>query len=171
MFDHPIPMHAYDGMRGSWRGSGDTHPMLGRTVAAVALSTALCACASSQKPVSVTLENQSSASLEVQVDLPARGPLGKKPNHEAYRTLLPPGMVWTNSRDTLRFGTEPNDVKGFRIMVADIGAEPRVWYRPFPVEGSRKNCHVIFTGGPGALHWRTPAGPEQPMVLYEFSAQ
>lgn len=129
----------------------------------------LGACTSSQKPVSVTLENHSSASLEVQVDLPARGPMARKPNHEAYRTLLPPGTVWTNTRDTLRFGTEPNDVKGFRIMVADIGAEPRVWYRPFPVERSRKKLHVIFDGAPGALVWKTPGGGEHAMELYQFS--
>lgn len=141
-----------------------------RTVAVVTIATALTACSSSQKPVNVTLENHSSASLEVQVDLPARGVMGKKPNHEAYRTLLPPGSTWTNTRDTLRFGTEPNDVKGFRVMVADIGAEPRIWYRPFPVEGSRKHMHVIFAGAPGSLNWKSPGGEERVMELYQFSS-
>lgn len=144
--------------------------MLTRIAAAMTVATALTACTSSQKPVSVTLENQSSVSLEVQVDLPARGVRAKKPNHEAYRTLLPPGSTWTNTPDTLRFATEPNDVKGFRVMAADIGAEPRVWYRPFPVEGSRKHMHIIFNGAPGSLVWTTPGGGggERAMELYQF---
>ena len=121
-----------------------------------------------QKPVHVVLENESTAQLEVQVDLPVRGMFGRKPNHEAYRTLLPPGYSWENEADTLRFATAPNDVKGFRFMVADIGGEQYVWYTPFAVEGSRKSCHVIFRGQPGALTWQTPGGEEKTLEKSDY---
>lgn len=120
-------------------------------------------CTGRQRPVSVTLDNQSSAQLEVQVDLPVRGPMARKPNHEAFRTLLPPGYSWQNAPDTLRFATAPNDLRGFRVMVADIGGAEYVWYTPFNVEGSRRSCHVIFRGQPGALTWETPGRQAQPL--------
>lgn len=121
-----------------------------------------------QKPVHVLLDNQSSAQLEVQVDLPVRGVFARRPNHEAFRTLLPPGYSWENNPDTLRFATAPNDVKGFRVMVADIGGEEYVWYTPFDVEGSRKSCHVVFHGQPGSLTWQTPGGKEQPLEKSDY---
>ncbi len=121
-----------------------------------------------QQPVHVLLDNQSSAQLEVQVDLPVRGLFARRPNHEAFRTLLPPGATWENTPDTLRFATAPNDVKGFRVMVADIGGEHYVWYTPFEVEGSRKSCHVTFRGQPGSLSWQTPDGKETPMQKADY---
>jgi hypothetical protein len=123
---------------------------------------------SKQKAVHVTLDNQSSAQLEVQVDLPVRGPFARKPNHEAYRTLLPPTYSWENGPDTLRFATAPNDVKGFRVMVADVGGEQYVWYTPFAIEGSRKACHVIFRGQPGALTWETPGSAATPLEKSDY---
>jgi hypothetical protein len=134
--------------------------VLGATAAAALVAGG---CTGKQRPVSVMLDNQSSVHMEVQVDLPVRGPLARRPNHEAYRTLLPPGYSWENAPDTLRFATAPNEVKGFRVMVADIGGEQYVWYTPFAIPGSRKACHVIFRGEPGAITWETAGGEAQPL--------
>lgn len=123
----------------------------------------LTGCTSQQRPVDVALENHSTAPLEVQVDLPARGPLGRKANHEAYRTLLGPGESWRNSRDTLRFGTEPNTTKGFRVWVADLSEGDRLWHQPFEVTGSRRSMRVVFEGQPGSLTYDAGAG-QQPLV-------
>jgi hypothetical protein len=151
------------------RLSGWTNVGAGSVVAAAALL--LTGCTQKQPPVNVLLDNQSTATLEVQVDLPARGPLGRKANHEAFRMLVPPGMVWQNGRDTLRVGTEPNDRKQFRIMVADVTKDPRVWYTPFLVPGGRKHCSVTFTGAPGNLAWRVTGaeGEGEALVPYPMT--
>lgn len=130
-------------------------------------------CTQKQQAVNVLVDNQSSATLEVQVDLPARGPLGRKANHEAFRMLVPPGLVWQNGRDTLRVGTEPNDRKQFRIMVADVTTDPRVWYTPFLVPGGRKSCSVTFSGAPGDLAWRVThaSGESEKLVPYPMTGE
>jgi len=140
--------------------------MLARAALILTIATA-AACTGHQRPVSVTLENQSSIPLEVEVDLPARGPFGRKPNHEAYRLLLPAGEKWQNSPDTLRFAADPNPAQGFRIWAADNSQTERIWYNAFTVEGSRKQCHVIFRGVPGALVWAEPKGGEHAMEIYK----
>lgn len=147
-------------------------------LSAVALFSVLTlgGCAGTRNP-EVTLENKSTAVLQVEVALPSRGIFGRKSGLESFRTLLPAGGEWSSSPDTLRFASEPNDVKGFRVTVTDLTGGAKRPFDPFTVTDGRKFLHLVFRGQPGAITWEplsesgASAGEQTALVPEPLTAQ
>ncbi len=77
-------------------------------------------CSGQRSKASVVLENQSSAALQVEVAVPSRGALGRKPSHEGFLKRLEPGEKWASDADTHHYAMLPNPEQAFRVVVTDI---------------------------------------------------
>lgn len=121
------------------------------SVTLLALSGPLSGCSGQRSKASVVLENQSSAALQVEVAVPSRGALGRKPSHEGFLKRLEPGEKWASDADTHHYSMEPNPEQAFRVVVTDFTSDPHVVYAPVLVKTGNLKASIIFRGTPGAV--------------------
>lgn len=119
-------------------------------IAALTLCSGLIGCSSSRS-ASVSIDNQSSVPLQVELTMPARGVFGRKPSLEGYVMRVAPGASWSSTSDTRKWSMEPNPEQAFRVVVMEHESRPVIAYQAAWFDTGKKACHLVLRGDSGGI--------------------
>ncbi|MCC6320606.1 MAG: hypothetical protein IT438_04120 [Phycisphaerales bacterium] len=118
---------------------------------ALAFSAILLTACSSKKQAAVTIDNQSSAPLQIEVTMPSRGVFGRKPCLEGFVTRLEPGESWESTPDSRRWSMDPNPKRSFRLVAVEHTQQPWLIYEPAWFDTGKTTAHFVLRGHPGEI--------------------